>query len=199
MPKVIDSFDGASDMPHEERLGTDYPFIGRLLKVRVDKVRLPSGKEAVREMVEHPGSAVIVPVTQNGHVLFLRQYRYATGEYLLELPAGLIDAGEDPLTAAKRELIEETAHEVGTIRELCTVYISPGYTEEITTIFLAENCTPVEPKDDEDEPLQMLYVPLSDIPAMLTEGNPKAADAQTLLGMLWLMRLGLAKDEGQDR
>jgi ADP-ribose pyrophosphatase len=192
MPKVIESFDDAPDMPHEERLSSEFPFTGQLVKLRVDTVRLPSGKEAVRELIEHPGSVVIVPVTTDGHVLFLRQFRYATGDYLLELPAGLIDEGENPLTTAKRELVEETGHEAGSVRKLCTVYISPGYTEEITTIFLAEDCTPVEHDDDEDEPLQMLYVPLSDIKGMLTEGDQKAADAQTLLGMLWLVRLGLA-------
>jgi ADP-ribose pyrophosphatase len=192
MPKVIESFDDAPDMPHEERLSTEYPFSGQLIKVRVDTVRLPSGKESTRELVEHPGSAVIVPITSDGNVLFLRQFRYAIGDYLLELPAGLIDEGEDPLTSAKRELFEETAHEAGSVRELCTVYISPGYTEEVTTIFLAEDCTPVEPEDDEDEPIQMMYVPLSEIKGMLTEGNPRAGDAQTLLGMLWLVRLGLA-------
>lgn len=192
MPQVIESFDDAPDMPHEEHVSTDRPFEGQLIKVRVDTVRLPSGKEGVRELVEHPGSAVIVPVTTDGKVLFLRQYRYATGRYLLELPAGLIDGGEDPLASAKRELLEETSHEAGSVRELCTVYISPGYTEEVTTIFLAEDCTPIDYEDDEDEPMQMLYVPLSDIPGMLTPGSETVGDVQTMLGMLWLIRLGLA-------
>jgi ADP-ribose pyrophosphatase len=192
MPQVIDSFKDAPDMPHEEHLSSERVFEGTLLKVRVDKVRTPSGKEAQRELVEHPGSVVIVPVTADGKVLFIRQFRYATGDYLLELPAGLIDEGEDPLESAKRELIEEVSYEVGTIRELCKVYISPGYTEEMTTIYLAEDCTPVEADDDEDEPIQLFPIPLTDIQAMLTPGGADAVDAQTLLGMLWLVRVGLA-------
>lgn len=192
MPQVIESFETAPDMPHEEHLSTEHPFEGKLVKVRVDKVRLPSGREGVRELVEHPGSAVIVPVTTDGKVLFIRQFRYATGTYLLELPAGLIDDGEDALESARRELLEETSYETGSIRELCTVYISPGYTEEVTTIYLAENCTPVEYEDDEDEPIQMLPIPLSEIRDLLTEGTNQVGDAQTMLGMLWLVRLGLA-------
>lgn len=192
MPQEIDSFTNAPDMPHEEHLSSEKVFEGTLLNIRVDKVRTPSGKEAQRELVEHPGSAVIVPVTTDGRVLFIRQFRYATGGYLLELPAGLIDEGEDAEETAKRELLEETSYEAGTVRELCKVYISPGYTEEVTTIFLAENCTPVEYEDDQDEPIQILPVPLSEIQGMLEPGPADAVDAQTMLGMLWLVRLGLA-------
>ncbi len=191
MPKVIDSFENAPELPHDEHLSSEDVFDGTLLKLRVDKVRTPSGKEAQRELIDHPGSVVIVPVTTDGKVLFVRQFRYSIAQYLLELPAGLIDPGEDPLESAKRELVEEVSYEAGTIRELCKVYISPGYTKEMTTIFLAEDCTPVEHEDDEDEPMQLLPVDLHDIPALLTPGGDDAVDAQTLLGMLWLVRLGL--------
>lgn len=194
MPRIIDSFENPPDLPHDERISTERPFDGHLLKLRVDTVRQPSGKESIRELVEHPGSACIIPVTTDGKVLLIRQFRYATNEYLLEIPAGLIDEGEEPIATAKRELIEETGYEAGSIRELCTVYISPGYSEEVTTIFLAGNCTPIEDEheDNEDEPIQMLYLPLSDIPALLTEGESKVGDAQTMLGLLWLVRLGMA-------
>ncbi|HWV22907.1 MAG TPA: NUDIX hydrolase [Thermomicrobiales bacterium] len=192
MPQVIDSFDDAPEMPHEEHQSTEYPFRGKMLTVRVDKVRLPSGKEADRELVEHPGSAVIIPVTTDGRVIFVRQFRYAIGEYLLELPAGLVDEGETPEETAIRELKEEVAHVPGGIRALSTVYMSPGYTEEKTTIFLAENCMPVNAEDDPDEPIQMMYVPLTDIPRLIVAGDDRVGDAQTLLGLLWLCRLGLA-------
>ncbi|HLU35955.1 MAG TPA: NUDIX hydrolase [Thermomicrobiales bacterium] len=192
MPQVIDSYEDAPDLPHDEHLSSEMVFEGTLLKVRVDKVRTPSGKEAQRELVEHPGSAAIVPVTTDGKVLFVRQFRYSTGEYLLELPAGLIDEGEDPEETARRELIEETGYKAGTIRELCKVYISPGYTKEVTAIYLAEDCVEIESEDDEDEPIQLFPVPLTDIQKMLTPGGADAVDAQTMLGMLWLVRLGLA-------
>jgi len=192
MPKVIDSFENAPDLPHEEHVSSEDVFDGTLLKLRVDTVTLPSGKEGTRELIEHPGSVVIVPVTTDGKVLFVRQFRYSVGTYLLELPAGLIDPGEDPVESAKRELVEEVSYEAGTMRELCKVYISPGYTKEITTIYLAEDCVPVEYEDDEDEPIQLFPVDLSDIKSMLVTGAADAVDAQTMLGMLWLVRLGLA-------
>lgn len=191
MPEVIDSFDDAPEMLHEEHLSTAYPFRGKMLTVRVDTVRLPSGKESDRELVDHPGSAVIIPVTTDRKVIFVRQYRYAIGEYLLELPAGLVDAGEDPETTAIRELKEEVAHVPGGIRKLSTIYMSPGYTDEKTTIFLAENCMPVDAEDDPDEPIQVLYVPLAEIPRLIVDGGDKVDDAQTLLGLLWLSRLGM--------
>jgi ADP-ribose pyrophosphatase len=192
MPQLIDSFENAPDMPHEEFVSSERVFDGTLLKLKVDTVTLPSGKEGTRELIEHPGSVVIVPVTTDGKVLFVRQFRYATGGYLLELPAGLIDEGEDPEESAKRELLEEVSYEAGTIRELCKVYISPGYTEEITTIYLAEDCTPVDYEDDEDEPIQLFPIDLADVKDLLVTGAADAVDAQTMLGMLWLVRLGLA-------
>lgn len=192
MPQVIDSFDDAPEMPHEEHLSTEYPFRGKMLTVRVDKVRLPSGAESDRELIEHPGSAVVIPLTTDGRVIFVRQYRYAIGEYLLELPAGLVDEGEEPEVTAVRELKEEVAHVPGGMRKLSTVYMSPGYTDEKTTIFLAENCMPVDAEDDEDEPIQVMYVPLEEIPGLIVDGGDKIDDAQTLLGLLWLSRLGLA-------
>ena len=85
MPKVIDSFENAPDIPHETFVSTENVFDGTLLKLRVDTVTLPSGKKGTREMIEHPGSVVIVPVTTDGKVLFVRQFRYSIGDYLLEL------------------------------------------------------------------------------------------------------------------
>ncbi len=181
----------APDLPHEERIDSRRAFDGRLLHVRVDDVRLPSGRESVREIVEHPGSAVIVPVTTDGHVLMIRQYRYATGEYLLELPAGLVDPGEDIATAGTRELLEETGHRAGSVRELARVWVSPGYSEERTTLLLAEGCEPVPHEGDEDEPIQIIRVPLAAVPSLLEPGASPVHNAQAMLGLLWLVRLGM--------
>ncbi|HYH10905.1 MAG TPA: NUDIX hydrolase, partial [Thermomicrobiales bacterium] len=85
-----------TDKPHEEHLATRRAYDGHILHVRVDDVRLPSGRETVREIIEHPGSVIVLPVTTDGEVLLIRQYRYVTGEVLFELPAGLIDEGEAP-------------------------------------------------------------------------------------------------------
>jgi ADP-ribose pyrophosphatase len=187
----LDSLASAPDLPHETALGSRRAFDGHLLHVRVDEVRLPSGRESVREIVEHPGSAVIVPVRVDGHLLMIRQYRYAIGDYLLELPAGVLDPGEDAIAAARRELIEETGHEAGAVRELSTVYVSPGYTQERSTLVLAEGCVPVAHEADQDEPIQLVRVPLADIPALLTAGASPIRNAQAMLGLMWLYRLGM--------
>ncbi|HVL26255.1 MAG TPA: NUDIX hydrolase [Thermomicrobiales bacterium] len=187
----LDELAGAPDLPHETTLATRRAFDGHLLHVRVDDVRLPSGRESVREIVEHPGSAVIVPVTVDGHLLMIRQYRYVIDDYLLELPAGVLDPGEDALTAARRELIEETGHEAGTIRELSTVYVSPGYTHERSTLVLAEGCVPVAHEADQDEPIQLVLIPLAEIPALLTAGASPIRNAQAMIGLMWLYRLGM--------
>ena len=188
----MESLHHAPDLPHETRIGTRQAFDGRLLHVRVDDVRLPSGRESVREFVEHPGSAVIVPVTADGHVLMIRQYRYVPGEYLLELPAGLIDPDEDAGAAAVRELREETGHVASSLRELATIYVSPGYSDEQATYFLAEGCEPVEHDADADEPIQIIRVPLAEIPSLLQAGATPIRNAHAMIGLMWLVRLGMA-------
>src|SRR6478735_6983242 len=96
--------------PHEETLRSERGFDGKLLHVRVDHVRLPSGRESVREVVEHPGAVAIVAVTERGEVILIRQWRHAAGAELLEIPAGTRETGEAPETTAGRELIEETGY-----------------------------------------------------------------------------------------
>ena len=109
---------------------------GRALVVHVDDVLLPDGRHAQREIVEHPGSVVLVPVDA-GRVLLVRQYRYAVGSELLELPAGTLEPGEAPLQAAHRELAEETAQSAGSLELLAELYPSPGYTSERMWFYLA--------------------------------------------------------------
>jgi ADP-ribose pyrophosphatase len=182
------------DLPHEERTGSSRAFDGKMLRVRVDEVRLPSGRQSVREIVEHQGSVVIVPVTANDEVIMIRHYRHATGRTLLELPAGLIDPGEEILETARRELLEETGYVAGTLRHLTTVYVSPGYSEERTSIVLAEECVAVAHEPDSDEPIQILARPLASIPDLLIPGETVIENAQAMLGLLWLLRLRATDD-----
>jgi ADP-ribose pyrophosphatase len=176
--------------PHEEHVSTTRGFDGKLLHIRADQVTLPSGREGWREIVEHPGSVVVAAVTTKGEVLLIQQYRYAVGEYLLELPAGLIDPGEDPITAAGRELTEETGYRAGALSILADVYVSPGYSQERTRIVLAEDCVPVEHSADIDEPIDIIRLPLAEVPALLQENSPLLANMQAMLGLMWLYRLG---------
>lgn len=176
-------------IPHEETIGTRRGFDGGLLHVRVDDVRLPSGTHSTREVVTHPGSVVIIPVTTDGDVLLIRQWRHVTGRYQIELPAGHIDPGEHFLTSAGRELIEETGHTAGKLRHLTTVFMSPGYTEERTAFVLATGCTPIAHEADQDEPIEVIRFALDELPTLLTPGDTAIENAQTMLGVLWLLRL----------
>lgn len=101
----------------------------------------------------------------------------------------MIDPGEDALTTARRELIEETAHAPGTLRVLTRAYMSPGYTDELTTFVLAEGCIPVPFEADPDEPIRVAQVPLERVPDLLVPGGTQVIQAQAMLGLLWLVRL----------
>jgi ADP-ribose pyrophosphatase len=178
-----------NDRPHEEPLATRRAYDGHILHVRVDDVRLPSGRETKREMIEHPGSVIVLPVTVDGEVLMIRQYRYVTGEYLIELPAGLIDEGERPEDAATRELTEETGYEAGNLTFLGAAWASPGYTQEESHFFVATGCVQVEHEPDEDEPIEIIHVPLDDLSDLLKPGESPIHNAQTLLTLNWFLRL----------
>lgn len=116
----------------------------------VDRVRLPNGSESTRELVLHPGAAAILPILPDGRIILVHQYRHPVGQSLWEIPAGKLESGEDPLTCAKRELLEETGYEAATWEELLSFYTSPGFTDEQITLFFARDLTKVaEPRPGE--------------------------------------------------
>lgn len=179
-----------SDAPdHEVTIGSRRAFDGKLLHVRVDDVTLPSGRTSVREVIEHPGSVIIVPVTIDDRVIMIRQFRHVTGKILLGLPAGLIDPGEEILETARRELREETGHEAASLRLLTTVYASPGYTDERSSIALAEGCRAVDHETDPDEPIKLVRYGVAELPSLLVPGDTELEDAHAMIGLLWLLRL----------
>ncbi len=176
------------ETPHETRITTQRAFDGRLLHVRVDRVRLPSGRESVREVVEHPGAVAILPLTLAGDVLLVRHYRYAVDRTLLELPAGLLEPDESPLDAARRELLEEVGHAPERLTALTTFFSSAGFSTERLTLVRADGCRPVAHAPDADEGLTLERVPRAALAAMVTDGAPRIEDAKTLIGLLWLVR-----------
>jgi 8-oxo-dGTP pyrophosphatase MutT (NUDIX family) len=139
---------------------------------------------------------VIVALTDASDVLLVQQYRYATGQYLVELPAGLIDPGEGAIEAAGRELYEETGYRASSLRQLADVFVSPGYSTERTKIVLAENCAPVAHEADEDEPMDIIHCPLTEVPSLLTVDSPVILNMQAMLGLMWLYRLGYCSPTG---
>ena len=126
----------------EEVLRSEIAFRGRLLTVRVDHVRLPDGHESTREVVVHPGAVAMVPLLDARHVLLVRHWRNATGRALLEIPAGTLNPGEDPLACAERELMEEIGYRPRQLTPLYSTFLAPGYSSEMLHIFLAEDLAP---------------------------------------------------------
>ena len=173
--------------PFSETLSSRRGFDGALVHVRVDDVRLPTGRVTTREVVEHPGSVAIVGVTSDGNVLLLRQSHHAIGRTLLGVPAGTLEPGETPEACARRELTEETGYSAGRLTEVASYYTSPGYTDERMTIFHAADCEPAGGEIDPDELIRLTPVPLADAFRLLAPGPEQLEDAKTLIGLLILL------------
>jgi len=174
--------------PREELVGSRRVFQGGRLTVRVDRVRLPSGRETDREVVEHPPTVVIVPVTSDGDLILIRQYRQPVAAAPLTFPAGVIDPGEEAADAARRELREETGYAAGWLTPLLTYFTSPGYSTERQTIFRADDCRFVSEATEVNELISLVRIPLTDLPKLLTNLADPIADGKTMLGMLLLAR-----------
>jgi ADP-ribose pyrophosphatase len=167
-----------------ETLASHRGFDGKLLHVRVDDVRLPSGRRVTREVVEHPGAVAIVGITRDHQVLLLRQSHHPIAKTLLGLPAGTLEPGETPEACARRELEEETGYRAGRLTQLASYYTSPGYANERLTIFRADDCVPTAGTIDPDELIKVVSVPWSDITRLVTPGPEQIQDAKTLIGLL---------------
>ena len=174
--------------PLGETLSSRRGFDGAWVHVRVDDVRLPSGRITTREVVEHPGSVAIVGVTTDGHVLLLRQSHHAIGRTLLGIPAGTLEPGETPEACARSELEEETGYRAGGLTQLASYYTSPAYTNERMTIFRADNCEPAGGEIDPDELIQVVLVPATDVSRLLEPGANQVHESKTLIGLLLFLR-----------
>jgi ADP-ribose pyrophosphatase len=150
---------------------------------------LADGTHFVREVVTHPGAVAVLAIDEGGAVVLLEQFRATTGEHVYEIPAGTLDVeGEDPSAAARRELAEEAGLEPSRLRELGRFLNSPGYSTQLTTIFLAEGLTEVDraPVGIEEAEMSVTRIPLDKALAMVEEGI--ITDAQTALGLLLCAR-----------
>ncbi len=167
----------------EWRIDGHRAYDGRVVSVDVDRVRFADGAEAVREVVRHPGAVVIVPLLGDGRVLLERQFRYPTGTELIELPAGKLDPGEEPLACARRELAEETGHVATSWRLLASFYSAPGFCDEVMHCFLAQGLAPGGAAGpDDDERLEVLAVPFAAALALIETGEIR--DAKSIAGLL---------------
>ncbi len=172
----------------ESRIDGRRVFEGRILTLEVDRVRLPDGGESEREVIRHPGAAVMVPVTKAGEVLFVRQFRYAAGEVLLELPAGKLDSGEDPADCASRETAEETGYRPHTVEKMGEFYTAPGFCDELIRAFLVTDLVPApEVEADGDELVEVIPMTVVEYTEMVARGEIR--DAKTLAAMaMWMGR-----------
>ncbi|HYI15691.1 MAG TPA: NUDIX hydrolase [Thermomicrobiales bacterium] len=166
----------------EQRISSERIFDGKLLKVRVDAVRLPSGREATREVVEHPGAVAILPVTDEGKLILVRQFRYAVGRKLLEVPAGTREPGEPDDETARRELHEEVGLEAATIELLARFFISPGWCNEELVAFRATGLREIGAQPEPDEDLEIVEIDPADVPALIASGE--IGDAKTITAIL---------------
>lgn len=155
-------------------------FEGKIINVRRDEATLPDGKPCTREVVEHPGGACVLAVKE-GKVVLVRQFRYAYGEELLEIPAGKLERGEDPMLAAKRELEEEAGLIADSLEHLYTIYPTPGYTDEKIYIYEAKGVRAGHTHPDEDEFLDILFLPVEEVAEKIRSGEIK--DAKTIIAV----------------
>ena len=161
-------------------LSTRTVYNGRIFDIRIDEIR-EGELEYSREIVVHKGSAVIVPVFDDGTVALVRQYRHAAGEYLLEIPAGTLNEGEDPMIGAVRELEEEIGVRAAHVRKLTEFYVSPGFLTEKMHVYLATGLTEVGQKLEADENLTIERYSFAELDAMIRDG--RIVDAKTMVGV----------------
>ncbi len=163
-------------------ISSSYVYSGHSIRLRLDKVALPSGKETVREVIEHNGAVVIVGMDDNNNVLLVRQFRHAAASDLLELPAGGIDPGETPDVTAMREMQEETGYIPGNLESLGGFYSAPGYASEYLHLFLATGLQPSKLIAEDTEEIEIIKLPLREALKLIRNGEIQ--DAKTIAGLL---------------
>jgi ADP-ribose pyrophosphatase len=172
----------------KSQLSSRRAYTGRIINLDIDTVRFPDGSTGELEMIRHPGASAIVPFLsdprgEDPQILLLRQFRYAADEVLYEVPAGRLDAGEDPADCARRELLEETGCSAAKLEHIYTMYTTPGFTDEKIHVFLATGLEHGETGHEPDEFITLETVTLSQALGLIQKGDIK--DAKTALAILY--------------
>ncbi len=162
-----------------------FEFEGRRIAVRRDRIVDDSGREATREVVVHPGAVSIVAMLPSDRVVLINQYRYATGEELVEIPAGTMEVGEDPIDTARRELEEETGYRAKRLELRATYYTTPGFSNELMYLYQASELTLEEQRLDNDEAIEVSVIHCEQALRMVQEGRIR--DAKTIVGLLTVL------------
>ena len=164
-------------------VSSELVYRGKAVSLKKEEVLLPSGKKIYREIVIHRGASAIIPVMDNGDIIFVRQYRHPIGEYILEIPAGTLKEGEDPEACARRELEEETGYRAGELIHLLTIYPSPGYSSERLYLYLARKLEKGNQNLEADEDISIMFLSLEDALEAIRERRIR--DAKTIVGILY--------------
>jgi len=170
----------------ERTVKTEPIFDGRVIKVRVDEVVLPNGEMSKREIVNHPGAVAIIAITDEGKIVLVEQYRKALERSIIEIPAGKLEPGEEPMMTARRELEEETGYGAQSFTFLQAFATSPGFADEVIHLFIAKDLYKIDNKADldEDEFVELLEVSLEEAQQMIVD--ERIYDAKTAFAVLWL-------------
>ena len=166
----------------ERPLAQQKLYTGRIFDIEHYSVELENGHKAQRDVVVHHGGACVVAINEEGDLLLERQFRFPVGQVIWELPAGKLEAGEDPMTAARRELEEETGYKADRLLPLATLLPTPAYSTEIIHIFRAEGLRQTRQHLDEDEHLSVVWLPFERAVNMVLSGE--ITDAKTQVGIL---------------
>lgn len=171
----------------ETRIDGETVYDGHFLKVQRDRVALPDGKITAREYIKHPGAVVILPLLDDGTVLMERQFRYPLDRVFIEFPAGKIDAGEDTLACAKRELEEETGYTASEWQFVSTIHNAIAYSDEHLELYLARGLTAGPAKLDDGEFLETFTATIDDLLSWVRDG--RITDVKTVIGIFWLDKI----------
>ena len=166
----------------EKKLESEQLYDGKIVKLFRDRVELPNGKSAFREVVRHPGGVIILPLDDEGNVYMVRQFRYAYNQPVLEIPAGKLEYGEEPLSAARRELEEEIGATAKQWTHLGNIWPTPGFCDEVQHLYLARELTFGETHPDEDEFLEQVRMPFAEAVAMAADGRMQ--DSKSVVALL---------------
>jgi ADP-ribose pyrophosphatase len=163
-------------------------YKGKVFDHQVDEIEYASGNIGIREVAIHPGGAVVVPVKDDGKIILVKQFRYPLQKTLIELPAGKLDKGEDPLICATRELEEETGYRAKEIKKLGEIYTAPGYCTEVLHIYFAGGLIPGNHNREEGEMgMEILELSVQEIESLILSG--KITDAKTIVGIYYFKNL----------
>ncbi|REJ85407.1 MAG: NUDIX hydrolase [Acidobacteria bacterium] len=164
-----------------EPIDTETRYRGRCIRVDEDRMQTADGRVVTFEVVRHPGAAAIVPLLDDARVILIRQYRHAIGEWILELPAGTLDGGEQAIDCAARELIEETGYRARDWLGLGAIWTTPGFTDERIELFLARGLEPDQQRLEADEAIELRLTPLTEALAMTVDG--RISDGKSVAGL----------------